>query len=145
MSVNETWVDAPPDAVFDVLADAFSYGDWVPGATRIRRADDNWPAPDSEFHHTQGVLGVGLPDTTAVVSSERPRTLVLEARFRPFAVNKVEFRLAPSAGGTKVVMIEFATGGLARRVPAAVTNAAYWLRNVETLRRLRRRAEARAR
>jgi uncharacterized protein YndB with AHSA1/START domain len=144
MSVNEIWVDAPPEVVFDVLEDPYVYGHWVPGATRTRRADDNWPEPGSVFHHSQGVFGLGWPDNTEVVSATRPRTLVLEARIRPFAVNKVELRLAPSGGGTKVVMVEYPTGGLARFVPRLVTDIGLWLRNVEALRRLRNLAEERA-
>lgn len=144
MSVNETWVDAPPEAVFAVLADAYAYGHWVPGSTRTRRADDNWPEPGAAFHHTQGAFGLGLPDNTEVVSATRPRTLLLEARIRPFAVNKVELRLFPSGSGTKVVMVEYPTGGIARVVPRPFTDAGLWLRNSQALRRLRKLAEQRA-
>ena len=141
MSVNETYVNAPPDAVYDVLSDPCGYGHWVPGSSKIRDADDHWPDPGSTFHHTQGAFGIGLPDTTSVVDSERPRTIVLEARFRPFAVNKVELRLFPSGRGTKVVMVEYPTGGLMAKLPAALTDLSLKLRNVEALRRLRRMAE----
>src|SRR3954454_661724 len=141
MSVNQTYVNAPPDAVYDVLADPCGYGHWVPGSSRIRAADASWPTPGTTFHHTQGAFGVGLPDTTSVVASERPRTIVLEARSRPFAVNKVELRLFPSGRGTKVVMVEYPTGGLMARLPSRLTDLCLKLRNVEALRRLRRMAE----
>jgi uncharacterized protein YndB with AHSA1/START domain len=141
MSVTETYVDAPPDAVFDVLADPKSYAHWVVGASRTRKADAAWPRPGSKFHHTQGVFGIGLPDNTEVISSNRPQRLVMEARIRPFAVNKVEMRLQSRGGGTRVTMIEYPTGGLAKLVPAPVTNALLHLRNIEALRRLRRLAE----
>jgi hypothetical protein len=58
-------------------------------------------------------------------------------------VNKVELRLAPSRGGTKVVMVEYPTGGLARLAPRQLTDIPLWLRNVEALRRLRKLAEQR--
>jgi uncharacterized protein YndB with AHSA1/START domain len=141
MSVNETYVNAAPDAVYDVLADPCGYAQWVPGASRTRGADGDWPEPGSTFHHTQGAFGIGLPDTTSVVASERPRTIVLEARFRPFAVNKVELRLFPSGRGTKVVMVEYPTGGLASKLPSPLVELSLKLRNVEALRRLRRMAE----
>src|SRR3954453_5374927 len=141
MSVNETYVSAPPDAVYDVLADPCGYARWVPGASRTRGADGDWPEPGATFHHTQGAFGIGLPDTTAVVASERPRTIVLEARFRPFAVNKVELRLFPSGRGTKVVMVEYPTGGLMAKLPGPLLDLSMKLRNVEALRRLRRMAE----
>jgi uncharacterized protein YndB with AHSA1/START domain len=141
MAVTETYVDAPPDAVFDVLADPQSYAHWVVGASRTRKADARWPEPGSKFHHTQGLFGIGLPDNTEVLSSSPPRRLVMEARIRPFAVNKVEMRLRPRGGGTRVTMIEYPTGGLAKLLPSAVTNVMLHLRNVEALRRLRRLAE----
>jgi uncharacterized protein YndB with AHSA1/START domain len=141
MSVTETYVDAPPDAVFDVLADPKSYAHWVVGASRTRKADATWPKPGSKFHHTQGMFGIGLPDNTEVISSNRPQRLVMEARIRPFAVNKVEMRLQSRGGGTRVTMIEYPTGGLAKLVPAPVTNALLHVRNIEALRRLRRLAE----
>ena len=141
MAVNETYVSAAPEAVFEVLADPYGYGYWVPGASRTRAADADWPEPGTTFHHTQGAFGVGLKDSTSVVSAERPRTLVLEARFRPFAINKVEFRLFPQGGGTRVVMVEYPTGGLAAKVHNPLFEVAFKLRNAETLRRLRKLAE----
>jgi uncharacterized protein YndB with AHSA1/START domain len=141
MAVNETYVGAPPEAVFDVLADPESYAHWVVGSSRIRSADANWPAPGARFHHVQGAFGVGLPDNTEVVTAERPRLLVLEARFRPFAVNQVELRIEPSNGGTRVELEEYVTGGLAGILPQFLFEPAFKLRNAESLRRLRKLAE----
>jgi uncharacterized protein YndB with AHSA1/START domain len=141
MSVNETYVDAPPEAVFDVLSDPNSYAHWVVGASRTRKADAAWPKPGTRFHHTQGAFGVGLPDNTEVLASSPPRRLVMEARIRPFAVNKVEMRLHPRGGGTRVTMIEYPTGGLAKLLPSPLTDVMLHLRNIEALRRLRRLAE----
>ena len=141
MSVNETYVDAAPEAVFDVLSDPRSYAHWVVGASRMRKADATWPKPGSKFHHTQGAFGVGLPDNTEVLASTPPRRLVMEARIRPFAVNKVEMQLLPRGGGTRVRMIEYPTGGLAKLVPRPLTDLMLHVRNIESLRRLRRMAE----
>jgi uncharacterized protein YndB with AHSA1/START domain len=140
--VNSTYVAAPPEAVFDVLADPESYGYWVPGSSKIRHADATWPEPGSVFGHTQGLYGVGIKDTTEVIASERPRTIVLEARFRPFAINKVELKLAPSGKGTKVVMVEYPTGGPAKVLHNPLMELALKLRNVEALRRLSKLAES---
>jgi uncharacterized protein YndB with AHSA1/START domain len=144
MSVNETYVDAPPDAVFDVLADPQSYAHWVVGASRTRKAEAAWPEPGSKFHHTQGLFGIGLPDNTEVLASRRPRRLVLEARIRPFAVNKVEMRLRSRGAGTLVTMIEYPTGGLAKLVANPLMDLLLHIRNGEALRRLRRLAEDRS-
>ena len=141
MSVNETYVDAPPEAVFDVLSDPQSYAHWVVGASRTRKADAAWPKPGARFHHTQGAFGIGVPDNTEVLASAPPRRLVMEARIRPFAVNKVEMQLHPRGGGTRVKMIEYPTGGLAKLVPSPLTDFMLHVRNIEALRRLRRMAE----
>ena len=141
MSVNEIYVHASPEEVFDVLSDPERYGDWVVGASRSHDGEGDWPAPGSTFEHIQGFLGIGWPDKTAVVSSNRPRTLVLQAYFRPFAINKVELRLSPRGRGTKLVMVEYPTGGFAARLPRPVVDLALKLRNLESLRRLRKVAE----
>lgn len=37
-------VDAPAEAVWSVLADGWSYANWVVGAARVRDVDPGWPA-----------------------------------------------------------------------------------------------------
>src|SRR3954469_12583018 len=143
MSVTQTYVDAPPEAVFDVLADPNSYAHWVVGASRTRKVDAAWPKRGTKFHHTQGLCGIGLPDHTEVLSVTRPRRLVLEARIRPFAVNKVDLRLHKRGTGTRVTMVEYPTGGIAKRAATPLMDLALHLRNIESLRRLRRLAEER--
>jgi uncharacterized protein YndB with AHSA1/START domain len=139
--VTETYVNAEPDAVFRVLSDPCSYAHWVVGASRTRKADSAWPEVGTRFHHTQGFFGIGVPDNTEVISSSPPEKLVLEARIRPFAVNKVEMHLRPRGSGTQVTMVEYPTGGIARLFPRVLTDIGLHLRNVEALRRLRRMAE----
>ena len=144
MAENHVYVDAPPDAVFDVLSDAESYAYWVVGSSQIRGVEGDWPEPGSKFHHTQGFFGVGLKDSTSSLVANRPRQLVIEVRFRPFMVGKVEFRLRPRGRGTHVTMIEYPIGGPIAKVNNPLIDRALWARNVETLRRLRKLAERRA-
>jgi uncharacterized protein YndB with AHSA1/START domain len=144
MAENETYVDAPPDAVFDVLADARSYGHWVVGSSQIEGVEGDWPEPGSTFHHVQGFFGRGLHDTTTALASNRPRQLVMEVRFRPFMVGKVELRLRPKGRGTRVKMIEYPIRGPVAKVHNPLLDRIFWARNVESLRRLRKMAEERA-
>ena len=144
MAENHAYVDAPPDAVFDVLADADSYAHWVVGSSEIRGTEGNWPEPGSKFHHTQGVYGIGLKDSTSSIAANRPRQLVMEVRFRPFMVGKVELRLRPRGRGTHVTMIEYPIRGPVAKLNNPLIDRALWIRNVESLRRLRRLAEERA-
>ena len=143
MAENHMHVNAPPETVFDVLADAESYGHWVVGASEIRDADSTWPEPGATFHHTQGAYGRGIKDTTTVVASNRPRQLVMIARARPLVVAKVELRLRPSGRGTHVTMVEYPVGALLARIHNPVIDWLTGLRNQESLRRLRRLAEER--
>ena len=144
MAENHAYVDASPDAVFDVLADAESYAEWVVGASQIRAVEGDWPEPGTKFHHTQGAFGIGLKDSTTSIASNRPRQLVIEVRFRPFMIGKVEFRLRPRGRGTHVTMIEYPIGGPVAKINNPLIDRALWARNVETLRRLRRLSEQRA-
>jgi hypothetical protein len=144
VSENHAHIDAPPDAVFDVLADAGSYAYWVVGSSEIRGVEGNWPEAGSTFHHTQGFYGVGLKDTTTAIASTRPRQLVMEVRFRPLMIGKVEMRLRPSGRGTHVTMIEYPVSGPVARIHNPVLDRVFWARNVESLRRLRKLAERRA-
>lgn len=144
MARNEITVDASLQDTFAVLADPWSYGDWVVGAREIRDAEEAFPEPGSLFHHTQGVGPLGLKDSTSVIDARPPGWLLLEVRIRPFLVGEVEFRLRSEDGqGTHVVMEERPVGGLLGRYPNPVLDVLIRLRNTETLRRLKRRAEGR--
>ena len=144
MAENHAYVDAPPDAVFDVLADARTYAHWVVGSSEVRGVEGDWPEPGSKFHHTQGAFGVGLKDSTASVAANRPRQLVMEARFRPLMIAKVELRLRPRGRGTHVTMVEYPIGGPVAKIRNPLIDRAIWARNIESLRRLRKLAEQRA-
>ena len=144
MAENHVYIDVPPDDVYDVLADAETYAEWVVGASQIRGVEGAWPEPGSKFHHTQGAFGVGLKDSTKSIAATRPRQLVIEVRFRPFMIGKVEFRLRERGRGTHVTMIEYPIGGPLAKVNNPLLDRALWARNVETLRRLRKMSEQRA-
>jgi uncharacterized protein YndB with AHSA1/START domain len=141
MAENHAYIDVPPDAVFDVLADPETYAHWVVGSSEVRGVEGDWPEPGSKFHHTQGAYGIGLKDSTSVIASNRPRQLVMEARFRPLMVAKVELRLRPRGRGTHVTMVEYPTRGPLAKVHNPLLDRAFWARNVESLRRLRKLAE----
>jgi uncharacterized protein YndB with AHSA1/START domain len=144
MASNHVYIDAPPEAVWQVLADARSYAHWVVGSSQVRRVEGRWPARGSVFHHTQGVGPLGLRDTTAVIESRKPSRLVLEVRMRPVFVARVELSLAPHGEGTWLTIRESPFGGLAGRFAGPLLEPLIAFRNVESLRRLRRQAERRA-
>ncbi len=141
-SRNETWFDAPPEAIWRYIGDARTYPDWVVGAAESRKVDPEYPQPGATMHHTQGLPKVGLKDTSTVVAADPPRDLELEVRVRPFAVNGVRFELRSDGNGrTHVTMLEWPKYGLVNRIMGPLFVPALQLRNAETLRRLKNLSE----
>jgi hypothetical protein len=133
---NECFIDAIPEDVFSVLADAHSYEHWVVGAKRVRGADPAWPGLDSRLYHSIGIGPMTLKDNTKVVASAPPSSLYLEARGRPFGIAQVEFDVAAEHGGSRVRLREYV---VRPRFLAAINplfDPLIRLRNAETLRRL---------
>jgi uncharacterized protein YndB with AHSA1/START domain len=115
MVETELAIAAPVEDVFTVLTDPDTYPEWLVGAQRIRRVDDDWPAVGSAFHHVVGVGPVRLTDSTSVVEVEPPGRLVLLARARPTGKAQVEFRLERRAPDvTRVLLREGPVAGPAR-------------------------------
>lgn len=141
MATAHEQIDAPPEQVFAVLADAETYADWVVGSDVIRAVDGHWPAVGSRFHHKVGVWPVKIRDHTEVLEADPPHRLVIHARARPAGTAKVGFLLAPWEGGTYVTMIEVAGDRLSRLAINPLTDVLVHARNVESLRRLKRIAE----
>src|SRR5688572_14786637 len=106
MARNSIRTNAEPDAVFDVLDDACAYPRWVVGARRLRGVDPSWPRVGSRFHHALGTAAGELHDSSIVREHDRPRRLVLEVRFRPAGVARVEIDVVPDAGGATIAMRE---------------------------------------
>lgn len=110
MSTNYRFIPAPPEKVWQVLADPGSYGHWVVGSKRIRDADPSWPAPGSRFHHTVGFGPFTVSDHTESLAYDPPRRLELRAHARPLGLAKVVLELEPADGGTTIKITENPTG-----------------------------------
>jgi hypothetical protein len=85
---------------------------------------------------------VTLKDKTVSLEAIPRRRLVMNVRALPVGHGIVTFDLSETAGGTQVRMEECPAGGPAKLV-WPVLDVLTRLRNVETLRRLRRCAESR--
>jgi uncharacterized protein YndB with AHSA1/START domain len=144
MARNTISIDSPPDAVFAVFADAYTYENWVVGCKEIRAVDDGWPAPGTKFHHKVGVGPLSVADYTEVLTIDPPRVLILRARARPFGTAKVTFEVGAEGSGSGVIMIEGPLSDWARRIWNPVLDRLTHIRNVETLRRLKKLVEERA-
>lgn len=129
-------LDAPPEQVWAVLADAHRYAEWVVGASTIRGVEGDWPQPGARFHHKVGVWPLRIRDDTTVVDCDPPRRLVLEARVRPFGVARIELLLQAEGAGTTVSMIEVPTAPFVARWATPLLDPLTDRRNAEALRRL---------
>ena len=139
-------VDAPGQAVWDVLADGWSYATWVVGASRVRDVDEGWPAQGTRIHHSFGIWPLLLDDTTKVESSTEPTALVLTARGWPAGEARVSLSITPRGEGACTVKIEEdATSGPGTLIPRPARQLAIGPRNVEALKRLAFLAEGRHR
>jgi uncharacterized protein YndB with AHSA1/START domain len=147
MSRNQIAVSARPEDVFAVLDDACAYPGWVVGARRIRRVDPDWPEEGSAFHHALGVPGAELRDSSKVLERDPPHRMVLEVRFRPTGVARVQIDVSGAADRERsvVTISETPVGGPVAWLPGVVTDPVLHLRNALSLQRLRHEVERRVR
>jgi uncharacterized protein YndB with AHSA1/START domain len=138
MSTTSLVIPATPDEVFAVLADPYTYTEWVVGAHDIRHVEGTWPDVGSHFFHTVGVGPIKTKDNTKVIEVEPGKRLVLEARARPAGVARVIFDLRPVEHGTEVEIEEYPINGPAKAFHNPIQDGVIKVRNVETLRRLER-------
>ena len=141
MARNSTFIDAPPERVFEVLSDPRSYGEWVVGSREIRDADSDWPEPGTVLHHTVGLGPFALADHTLVEESLPPVRLRLLARARPLPSARITIDLRPEADGTRLTMVEDVALPFGSLLMGPLGHGMLRLRNVESLRRLKELAE----
>nr|WP_189333250.1 SRPBCC family protein [Actinoplanes ianthinogenes] len=136
-------VNAPPAQVFAILADGWSYSDWVVGTTHIRDVEQDWPGPGSRLHHKVGPWPFSLHDSSTVLECVPDRELKIRAGLWPLGEAVVDIVLEPeSSGGTRVVMHEDFESGPLLWIRNKVNDLLLHQRNVEALRRLADLAEA---
>lgn len=141
MSVVERRTPATPNEVWSVLADGWTFGSWVVGASRVRAVDNAWPAQGSRVYHSVGTWPAVLDDDTSVEAVEPERRIVMTARTRPVGEARVEITLHPEGEGTLIRMTEDFVRGPATVVPKPARQLAIRQRNSETLHRLALLAE----
>lgn len=138
---------ASPDAVWQVLADGWTYADWVVGTSKIRAVDEAWPAPGSRLQHAVGAWPLLVEDETRVLDADTGRRLLLRARGWPLGEADVDLLLAPvgeDGTATRVTLHETLVAGPGRVVMTNPAGAALLrARNTETLSRLAAIAERR--
>ncbi|QYG91883.1 SRPBCC family protein [Iamia sp. SCSIO 61187] len=135
--MREVTTDLPVGAAvaWAVLSDPTTYPRWLVGAVEILSVDEAWPEPGTSFRHRVGLGGpITTQDSTTVKAVDEPRSLVLEARARPFGRAHVEIEVRPAGAGCEVAMREGMLSPLTPLTPMA--QPLITARNKESLRRL---------
>jgi uncharacterized protein YndB with AHSA1/START domain len=135
---------ASREQVWAVLADGWTYSQWVVGNSRMRAVDPNWPQTGSTISHSVGVWPLLLDDVTLVEDCQPLEQLVLLAKGRPFGKARITLRLFDTDdGGCRIEMAEVPVGAPMGWVPKRVALAAAFPRNRECTWRLAAIAERR--
>lgn len=130
--------------VWDVIADGWTYSQWVVGNSRMRAVDENWPRSGSTIHHSVGIWPLLLNDETKVQDCQPMEQIVLLAKGRPFGKARITLRLFDiDGGGCRIEMSEVPVGAPMGWVPDRLALAAAIPRNRECTWRLAALAERR--
>jgi uncharacterized protein YndB with AHSA1/START domain len=137
VAIVQRTVQAPPDRVFAVLADGWSYSDWVVGTVHIRDVDDGWPGVGTKLHHKAGPWPLSLHDSSTVLEMTPGRRLKMLAGLWPLGEAMIDMRLDPvGPGATRVTMAEDFESGPLRVVRNKINDLVLHRRNLESLSRL---------
>ena len=136
-------IAAPCHVVWDVVADGWTYSQWVVGNSRMRAVDKNWPATGTAIHHSIGVWPLVIDDETVAESCVPERELVLLAKLGPAGAARITLRFSESSNGCRVEMAEIPAKGPMNLVPDRVAALAVDVRNRECLWRLENLARRR--
>jgi uncharacterized protein YndB with AHSA1/START domain len=140
-TVTQT-IHAPVEQVWAILADGWTYSDWVVGTAHIRNVDPSWPAVGSTLHHKAGPWPLSLKDSSTVLAADPGRSLTLRAGLWPFGEATVRMELTPVDGeNTGVTMHEDFHAGPLQWARNKVNDLVLHGRNTEALHRLADLAE----
>ena len=134
-------VAASRQRVWDVLADGWTYPQWVVGNSRMRAVDQNWPAPGSTIRHSIGIWPAVIDDETVAEDCVPLEELVLLAKTGPAGAARVTLGLSDIPNGCRVEMDEVGVRGPMSWIPHPMQAIAFWPRNHESLWRLGALAE----
>jgi hypothetical protein len=135
---------ATREQVWNVIADGWTYSQWVVGNSRMRAVDPEWPKVGSTIRHSIGVWPLVIDDVTVVEDCQPEEQLVLLAKGRPLGKARITLRLSDvDDGGCRIEMAEVPVGAPMGWVPNRVALALAVPRNRECTWRLAALAERR--
>jgi hypothetical protein len=133
---------ASRERVWEVIADGWTYSQWVVGNSRMRAVDPEWPQPGSTIRHSVGVWPLLLDDSTVSVECIPQEKLVMIANGRPFGKARITLVLSDvEGGGCRIEMAEVPVTPPLNWLPKRAALAAAFPRNRECTWRLAALAE----
>jgi uncharacterized protein YndB with AHSA1/START domain len=145
VAATEYVINTTPDRVFAVLADGWTYSDWVVGTAHVRDVERDWPAPGTALHHKVGPWPLCIRDASVVLDCEPDRMLWLRIRVWPLGEGRVRLTLTPVGDtATRVTMVEDFADGPLQWVQTKINDLTLHWRNKESLMRLADLATRRA-
>jgi hypothetical protein len=133
---------ASVEDVWAVIADGWTYSQWVVGNSRMRAVDPDWPKAGSKIKHSIGIWPLVLDDETVAEECRPYEQLVLLAKVRPVGKARITLRLFDiEGGGCRIEMAEVPVGAPMGWVPDRLALAAAIPRNRECTWRLAALAE----
>ena len=137
MAVTERVLNAAAEDIYAVLADGWTYSDWVVGTAHIRDVEPSWPEPGSTLHHKAGPWPLSLKDSSTVVACEPNRSMTMKVGLWPLGEGTVKIELEPAGeSATRVTMHEDFHAGPLQWARNKINDLVLHRRNIESLRRL---------
>lgn len=136
-------VDEPPEAVWAVLADGWSYVEWVVGTTEILDVEDGWPAEGTSIAYRAGAGPATFEGRTYSRICEPLARLELEAKAPRIGTARIAIQVLPWGGKSLIIIDEHPISGPGAWLHTAVLDVVLRLRNGVMLRRLGRLVERR--
>lgn len=143
MAVLNVLIERSVEQVWSVLADGWSYSDWVVGTQQIYEVDEKWPAAGSSLRYAIGIGRLSVDDTTTVRIMEPQQRLELEARAGRAGSARISVTVLPWAEHAVVIIDEHPLRGPGARWHSLLVDGALRFRNKQMLRNLDRVVSAR--
>lgn len=99
---QELFVDAPPERVFELLAQPERTPEWSPSAISVRRTDGGPIGVGSTTESVVKVLGTRQRAIGRCSVFDPPRRLVIESRTDLGGKSRSDSELIPEGGGTRL-------------------------------------------
>jgi hypothetical protein len=134
-------IDAPPERVFAILEDGWSYPLWVVGTSTVHAVDHHWPQPGARIHPVVGLWPFSVPGRTESLMYLPGRGSSLRIRIWAFGEARIDITVEAEKRGSQVTIHERLTTGPLRWL-SRLADVPLHVRNRELLQRLAKLAEA---